>query len=60
MGRARNSPTIASRSRHASETRCFEKLFPQMVSMTLPTLAVETPETTISAMVVTSAASLRL
>ena len=52
--------TPASSSVHASETDCLEKGLPQISSMTLPTLAVDTPATTISAIVVTSAASLRL
>lgn len=45
---------------YASETLCFENDFPQISSITLPTLAVETQKITISAIVVTSAASLLL
>lgn len=45
---------------YASETLCFENDFPQISSITLPILAVETQKITISAIVVTSAASLLL
>lgn len=51
--------TAASSFEHASETACLEKDLPQISSMTRPTLAVETPATTIFAIVVISAASLR-
>ncbi len=44
----------------AADTDCFENSLPQISRMTLPTLAVETPPTTISAIVVTRAASLLL
>lgn len=58
-GRLLKALTAASSFEHASETARLEKDLPQISSMTRPTLAVETPATTIFAIVVISAASLR-
>lgn len=58
-GRVRNSDTDLSRSLQTSDTADLENDVPQSVSMTLETLRVDTPLTTISAMLVISAASLR-
>ena len=53
-----NSFTALSRSLHTSDTADFENVVPQSVSITLDTFRVDTPLTTISAMLATSAASL--
>ena len=58
--RLQNASMATPSSVYASETLCFENDFPQISSITLPTLAVETQKITIFAIVATSAASLLL
>ena len=60
IGLVRNSLTFLSNSLQIFETVLFEKLVPQSVSTTLPTLAVETPFTTISIIEAIRAASERV
>ena len=57
-GLSLNSLTFTSNSLQASDTDDFEKLVPHSVSITFATFLVDTPLTTISAIVLTRAASL--
>ncbi len=60
MGRFRNASTCRSNSLQASDTVDLEKAFPHSVSITFPTFRLDVPFTTISAIVVINAPSLRL